>query len=64
MNKKKYVYYAQIAGYSFEIQNTVNGLQLSILGYNNKLWTLMEKILGEMKNLEIDPKRFELLKGK
>jgi insulysin len=52
-----------MAGYSFEIQNTVNGMQLSILGYNNKLWTLMEKILEEMKNLVIDPKRFEILKG-
>ncbi|KAL6254451.1 hypothetical protein P5V15_014499 [Pogonomyrmex californicus] len=57
-----YVYDANLAGLKWELIECEKGLRLTIDGYDNKQRILLEKIINQMMNLKVDPKRFEILK--
>lgn len=58
----EYSYYAEIAGLSYDLKNTTNGMTLCISGYEDKQSVLLEKILLKITDFKIDPQRFETLK--
>ncbi|KAF9179055.1 Insulinase (Peptidase M16) [Haplosporangium sp. Z 767] len=57
----EYSYDADLAGLSYSLDTTVEGMILSIEGYNDKAHVLLQKVVEKMKNLEIDPDRFHLI---
>ncbi|XP_015174662.1 PREDICTED: insulin-degrading enzyme isoform X1 [Polistes dominula] len=58
----EYAYDAQLAGLSWEINNSKYGVVLSIEGYDHKLSVLLTKIISSMVNFKFAPERFEILK--
>ncbi|XP_025073712.1 insulin-degrading enzyme-like [Pogonomyrmex barbatus] len=58
----EYVYDADLAGLQWELSNCKYGITLAIGGYDNKQRVLLEKIIDQMINFKVDPKRFEILK--
>ncbi|KAJ3185740.1 Insulinase (Peptidase M16) [Gaertneriomyces sp. JEL0708] len=57
----EFSYYADLAGVSYSLDNTTEGLSLNVGGYNDKLPILLRKIAGKMQDLHIDPDRFHVL---
>ena len=60
----EYAYSAEVAGLSYQVYNTVEGLQLYFLGYNDKMHLLAGKVAETLSNLKIDKKRFEIIRDK
>ncbi|KAJ3108951.1 Insulinase (Peptidase M16) [Phlyctochytrium planicorne] len=58
----QFSYYADVAGLSYSLENNTEGLELHVLGYNDKLPKLVEKIFHSMKTLVVDPDRFKAIK--
>ncbi|KAJ3113502.1 Insulinase (Peptidase M16) [Phlyctochytrium bullatum] len=58
----QYSYYADVAGLSYSIENNTEGLELHVLGYNDKLPRLIEHVFRTMKSLHINPDRFKAIK--
>ncbi|KAL6254449.1 hypothetical protein P5V15_014497 [Pogonomyrmex californicus] len=58
----EHIYDADLAGLDWEFHYSKNGIILTIGGYDNKQRVLLEKIIDQMINLKVDPKRFEILK--
>lgn len=58
----EYSYDAELAGLDYGITPSSIGLEVSIDGYNDKLPLLLEKVLCTMKQLEIKPDRFKIIK--
>ncbi|EDO37735.1 predicted protein [Nematostella vectensis] len=58
----EYAYDAEIAGVTYNLDNTMYGIFMSIRGYNHKQGILMEKILKRMTKFKVDPNRFRLIK--
>ncbi|XKL64356.1 hypothetical protein PGB90_004442 [Kerria lacca] len=58
----EYAYAAQLAGLNWNISNTKYGILLIILGYNEKLPILLNKVITRMTDFKVDPKRFEIIK--
>lgn len=50
-----------MAGLSYALENNTDGLVLIVAGYNDKLPTLLTKIVEKMKNLKVDPQRFKFI---
>ncbi|CAG8771335.1 4153_t:CDS:1, partial [Acaulospora colombiana] len=59
---REYAYDAEIAGISYNIYDKVDGISVSVRGYNDKIPILLEKILLYMKNFTGDPNRFTVIK--
>ncbi|KAG0046086.1 Insulinase (Peptidase M16) [Gryganskiella cystojenkinii] len=57
----EYSYDADLAGLSYGLETTVEGMILSVEGYNDKASVLLQKVVERMKNLEINPDRFRLI---
>ncbi|KAI1314496.1 Insulinase (Peptidase M16) [Mortierella claussenii] len=57
----EYSYDADLAGLSYSLDTTVEGMILSVEGYNDKAHVLLQKVVEKMKNLEIDAERFRLM---
>ena len=57
-------YPAQLAGLSYSISPTMEGLTLFIYGYDEKQSVLLEKVLAALKNPELPEDRFRLYKEK
>ncbi|KAJ3416993.1 hypothetical protein HDV05_007475 [Chytridiales sp. JEL 0842] len=55
-------YYASVAGLSFDMDTTTDGIKLSIYGYNHKAAVLLKRIVETMDHLVIDPERFKAIK--
>ena len=55
-------YPALLAGVSYQIASPPRGFRVSISGYEDKQFTLLDEVLKRLVNLEIDPERFEILK--
>ncbi|KAF9923801.1 Insulinase (Peptidase M16) [Linnemannia zychae] len=51
-------YSAEIAGLTYSLSSTNEGMLLFVRGYNHKASHLLEKIVHKMKNLEVEPERF------
>ncbi|WP_456376521.1 insulinase family protein [Thiolapillus sp.] len=57
-------YPAQLAGLGYSISPTLEGLSLSIYGYDEKQSVLLEKVLSTLKNPDLPEDRFQLYKDK
>jgi len=60
----EYAYDAEIAGLEYNLGPHSLGLDLEISGYNDKMPLLLEKLLLKMRDLEITPDRFKVIKDK
>jgi insulysin len=58
----EYAYDAEVAGLCYNIENQLEGMLLAIGGYNDKLPVLLEKVIQKMRDFQVDPERFKLLK--
>ncbi|ORZ07985.1 Metalloenzyme, LuxS/M16 peptidase-like protein [Lobosporangium transversale] len=57
----EYAYDADLAGLAYSLDTTIEGMILSVEGYNDKAHVLLQKVVEKMKNLEVDPERFRLM---
>ncbi|GAA5990267.1 hypothetical protein JCM5350_000445 [Sporobolomyces pararoseus] len=58
----EYSYDADLAGLSYGFEQQGDGILLNADGYNDKLQVLLEVVVKRMKELKVDPKRFEIIK--
>ena len=58
----EYSYDAEIAGLEYNLSHSIFGLDVDISGYNDKMPVLLEKVLLNMRDLEIKPDRFKIVK--
>jgi insulysin len=59
---EEYVYDAELAGLDYQITGHSMGIEIQVYGYNDKLPVLLEKVLTTMRDLEVKPERFEIVK--
>jgi len=57
----EYSYDADISGLVYDFTNHVNGLSITVSGYNDKLHVLLEKVLLQARDLEVQPDRFKII---
>lgn len=58
----EYSYNAEIAGLCSYVHNHGQGIDISTMGYSEKIAVLLEKILIAMRHLEIKQERFDVIK--
>lgn len=58
----EYSYDADLAGLSYRLDSQSDGIIMLIDGYNDKLPVLAKVVLEKMATMQIDPKRFDLIK--
>ncbi|XP_074569326.1 insulin-degrading enzyme-like 1, peroxisomal isoform X2 [Curcuma longa] len=58
----EYAYYAEVAGLYYTIYNTSTGFEVIVVGYNDKMRTLLETIVGRIEQFEVKPDRFFVIK--
>ena len=58
----EYAYDAEIAGLYYGLSNSTVGLDIQVSGYDEKLIVLLEKVLVSMRDLQVDPDRFRIVK--
>ncbi|KAG9014054.1 Insulinase (Peptidase M16) [Tulasnella sp. JGI-2019a] len=58
----EYSYDADLAGLSYDVSNTGEGIHISVGGYNDKLIALLKVVLDKLKTLTVNQERFEVLK--
>lgn len=59
---EEYSYDAEIAGLDYSVSAHSTGIEIAVSGYNDKLPVLLEKVLTTMRDLEVKPARFEIIK--
>ncbi|KAF2705769.1 LuxS/MPP-like metallohydrolase [Pleomassaria siparia CBS 279.74] len=57
----EYSYDADISGLIYEFNSYAPGLTMSVEGYNDKLHVLLEKVLIQIRDLEIAEERFKII---
>ena len=57
-----YSYDAEISGLGYIVTADSTGLYIGVYGYNDKMSVLLNKVLNQVKELEIQPDRFEIEK--
>ncbi|PVI04297.1 LuxS/MPP-like metallohydrolase [Periconia macrospinosa] len=57
----EYAYDADISGLNYEISSGKGGITLAIQGYNDKLPVLLEKVLVQLRDLEVREDRFKII---
>ncbi|XP_068647426.1 insulin-degrading enzyme-like 1, peroxisomal [Aristolochia californica] len=58
----EYAYDAQVAGLYYGINNTDSGFQVIVVGYNHKMWVLLETIVAKVAQFEVQRDRFYVIK--
>ncbi|OMO71324.1 hypothetical protein CCACVL1_18291, partial [Corchorus capsularis] len=58
----EYVYYAEVTGLYFYIENTFRGFEVTMFGYNHKLNILLRTVIDKIANFEVKPERFSIIK--
>lgn len=58
----EYSYDAEIAGLEYELGDYHVGIGIDVSGYNDKISVLLEKVLVTMRDLEVKPDRFKVVK--
>ncbi|KAI9676006.1 MAG: Insulinase (Peptidase M16) [Caeruleum heppii] len=58
----EYAYDAEIAGLNYGLGSHTLGLDVEVSGYNDKMSVLLEKVLLSMRELEVRPDRFKVVK--
>lgn len=56
-----YSYDATLAGLAYDVGTEVDGLQIVVSGYSDKLPVLLQVVLEKLKRFEVDGKQFELV---
>ncbi|KAI4229441.1 MAG: hypothetical protein L6R36_000895 [Xanthoria steineri] len=59
---EEYSYDAEIAGLEYQLSSYSTGIDIDIGGYSDKLAVLLEKVLVSMRDLEVKPDRFDIIK--
>lgn len=59
---EEYSYDAELAGLEYSVSSSSIGLDIIVSGYNDKLSVLLEKVLLTMRDLDVKPERFEIIK--
>ncbi|CZR61550.1 related to insulysin precursor (metalloendopeptidase) [Phialocephala subalpina] len=59
---EEYSYDAELAGLAYSVTGHSMGVEIAVSGYNDKLPVLLEKVLVTMRDLEVNPERFEIIK--
>ncbi|CAO2647064.1 Nn.00g079860.m01.CDS01 [Neocucurbitaria sp. VM-36] len=57
----EYSYDADISGLVYEFTNHISGLSITVSGYNDKLHVLLEKVLHQVRDLEVNKDRFDII---
>ncbi|KAH8732027.1 Metalloenzyme, LuxS/M16 peptidase-like protein [Phaeosphaeriaceae sp. PMI808] len=57
----EYSYDADISGLVYDFTNHINGLSITVSGYNDKLHVLLEKVLTSARDMEIKQDRFDII---
>ncbi|EUC29549.1 hypothetical protein COCCADRAFT_8266 [Bipolaris zeicola 26-R-13] len=57
----EYAYDADIAGLVYDFTNHISGLSITVSGYNDKLHVLLEKVLLQVRDLEVTEDRFNII---
>lgn len=60
----EYSYSAELAGLNYSLHKTNYGIEVSLQGYNEKLFVLMEKVFTKMVEFQVDESRFSIIKEK
>ncbi|KAF1942302.1 LuxS/MPP-like metallohydrolase [Clathrospora elynae] len=60
----EYSYDADISGLVYDFTNHVNGLSITVSGYNDKLHLLLEKVLLQVRDLEVKEDRFSIVQDR
>ncbi|XP_057506629.1 insulin-degrading enzyme-like 1, peroxisomal isoform X4 [Actinidia eriantha] len=58
----KYADYARVAGLSYAINDTGNGFQVNVHGFNHKLRTFLEIMVKKIAKFEVRDEKFHLIK--
>ena len=58
----EYSYDAEIAGLGYGLAEYGDGLEIDVSGYSDKMIVLLEKVLVSMRDLEVKPDRFKVVK--
>ncbi|KAJ1334843.1 hypothetical protein BSLG_007997 [Batrachochytrium salamandrivorans] len=58
----EFSYYAEVAGLHYRFDNTVDGLMLSLHGYNDKMHILLDKIAEKMVTYVTNDQQFDRIK--
>ena len=58
----EYSYDAEIAGLGYDLGDYYVGIGVDVSGYNDKISVLLEKVLVTMRDLEVKPDRFQIVK--
>ncbi|KAI0353367.1 LuxS/MPP-like metallohydrolase [Trametes cingulata] len=57
-------YDADLAGLSYSVTNQIEGLTVSVGGYNDKLHVLLRTVLEKIRDLQVQPERLCVIKEK
>lgn len=60
----EFSYDADISGLTYEFSSHSSGLSISVQGYNDKLHVLLEKVLLQIRDLEVRQDRFAIIHDK
>ena len=60
----EYSYDAELAGLSYGLHASLDHITLSVEGYNDKLSELHRVVVQRIASIQIDPKRFALIKDR
>ena len=55
-------YDAYLAGFDYEVTNHRKGMQVSVSGYSDKLDVVVGTIVRYLKDLQVDPKKLDVVK--
>lgn len=55
-------YDADLAGLSYSVTNQIEGLTVSVSGYNDKIPVLLRIVLEKIRNLQVQPDRLCVVK--
>ncbi|KAL8828667.1 MAG: hypothetical protein Q9170_006498 [Blastenia crenularia] len=58
----EYSYDAEIAGLDYQLSSYSMGIDVEVAGYSDKMIVLLEKVLVSMRDLEVKPERFNIVK--
>ncbi|KAI4131369.1 MAG: hypothetical protein LQ338_001254 [Usnochroma carphineum] len=58
----EYSYDAEIAGLAYQLSSFSMGIDIDVGGYSDKMAVLLEKVLVSMRDLEVKPDRFKIVK--
>ena len=58
----EYSYDADLAGLEYDLASYGQGIEIDVSGYSDKMAVLLEKVLLSMRDLEVKPDRFKIVK--